>query len=483
MESINNQVQSVRQLLAIPQLAIPSYQRPYRWGSKNISDLFTDLATHQDKSAYRLGSVVFHQHTDSEQGEMLDIVDGQQRTLTLMLTVKALIEVLDNENRSGKEKSIRFQRQDLREQLQVLRGPIDAFMQRQRFPSRDSEFNLRRNYLELRRLVARPEFDEQQIDFLLNRCQVVCFVLQDISEAFQFFDSQNARGRDLAPHDLLKAFHLREFAGHEANLKAEAVAHWERLPSDELANLFALYLYRVRQWAEGKSARYFGKGEVDLFKGVNLDRVGHYPYVESLRIAHHFVDEYNSQYQRKIDGQYMTFPFHLDQMILNGRRFFEMAEYYQTRVAAIVAEESDSGKTQFATLFGETLTPMASKVLFTLGSYGRRHRTGDRYVRGMFDCALIFYIDKFGSQGLSLAIEKCFIWAYRCRIRQQVVQLATMDNYVLEHNLIRAIRDARLPGDLHGFPLPSMSSRENKNNRNGAEDELVGLFREMKYYE
>ncbi len=300
MESINNQVQSVRQLLAIPQLAIPSYQRPYRWGSKNISDLFTDLATHQDKSAYRLGSVVFHQHTDSEQGEMLDIVDGQQRTLTLMLTVKALIEVLDNENRSGKEKSIRFQRQDLREQLQVLRGPIDAFMQRQRFPSRDSEFNLRRNYLELRRLVARPEFDEQQIDFLLNRCQVVCFVLQDISEAFQFFDSQNARGRDLAPHDLLKAFHLREFAGHEANLKAEAVAHWERLPSDELANLFALYLYRVRQWAEGKSARYFGKGEVDLFKGVNLDRVGHYPYVESLRIAHHFVDEYNSQYQRKI---------------------------------------------------------------------------------------------------------------------------------------------------------------------------------------
>lgn len=85
-------------------------------------------------------------------------------------------------------------------------------------------------------------------------------MLQDISEAFQFFDSQKCPGRDLAPHDLLKAFHLREFAGHEANLKAEAVAHWERLPSDELANLFALYLYRVRQWAEGKSARYFGKG-------------------------------------------------------------------------------------------------------------------------------------------------------------------------------------------------------------------------------
>ncbi|MDH1316127.1 DUF262 domain-containing protein [Shewanella xiamenensis] len=480
MEQIHNQVLTVRQLLANEHLFIPAYQRPYRWGQKNITDLFTDFAMHQDKSAYRLGSVVLHQPAGNNR---LDIVDGQQRTLTLMLTVKALIEVLDDESRGDKENTTRLQRQDLRDQLKDLKGPIDDFMQRQRFPSRDSEHNLRRNYLELRRLVTRPEFDEQQIDFLLNRCQVVCFVLQDISEAFQFFDSQNARGRDLAPHDLLKAFHLREFSEYEGALKAEAVAHWERLPIDELANLFALYLYRVRQWAEGKSARYFGKGEVDLFKGVNLDRVGHFPYVESLRIAHHFVDEYNSQYQRKIDGQRMTFPFHLDQMIINGRRFFEMAEYYQMRVAAIVAKGSDAGKTHSVPLLGETLSQQARKVLSTLNCYDRRYRTGDRYVRAMFDCALIFYIDKFGSQGLSLAIEKCFIWAYRCRIRQQVVQLATMDNYVLEHNLIRAIRDARQPGDLHGFHLPSMSSRENKNNRYGVEDELVGLFRELKYYE
>lgn len=481
METINNKVLSVRQLLGIGQLAIPAYQRPYRWGTKNISDLFTDLAAHQGRSAYRLGSVVFHQHTDN--GHTLDIVDGQQRTLTLMLTAKALIEVLEEESSSAKEGVIRFQRQDLRQQLEAIKAPILSFMERQCFPSEDSELNLRRNYLELRRLVARPEFNEQQIDFLLNRCQVVCFVLQDISEAFQFFDSQNARGRDLAPHDLLKAFHLREFSEYEADLKAEAVAHWERLPSDELANLFALYLYRVRQWAEGKSARYFSKGEVDLFKGVNLDKVEHFPYVESLRIAHHFVDDYNSQYQRNIDGQRMAFPFHLDQMIINGRRFFEMAEYYQKRVAAIVAEGSGFVTGQAPTLLGEALTPMACKVLSTLSSYKRRHRTGDRYVRAMFDCALIFYIDKFGSKGLSLAIEKCFIWAYRCRISQQVVQLATMDNYVLEHNLIRAIRDARLPSDLLGFPLPNMSRQENKNNRNDSEDELVKLFREMKYYE
>ncbi|MFS7722334.1 hypothetical protein ACJ8BP_01915 [Klebsiella pneumoniae] len=118
--------------------------------------------------------------------------------------------MLDNENRSGKEKSIRFQRQDLREQLPLLRGPIDAFMQRQRFPSRDSNFNLRRNYLELRRLSPRPEFDEQQIDFLLNRCRTCPAPCAGgyLGGVPVRRDSQNARGRDLAPHDLLKAFHL-----------------------------------------------------------------------------------------------------------------------------------------------------------------------------------------------------------------------------------------------------------------------------------
>lgn len=475
MESINNRVLSVRQLLALGQLAIPTYQRPYRWSIRNVSDLFADLMAHQSKSAYRLGSVVFHHRKENDGTEQLDIVDGQQRTLTLMLTVKALIDLLT-------QAAPRFKRQDLRQQLEALKQPIHSFMERQHFPSRDSEVSLRRNYLELRRLVARPEFDEQQIDFLLNRCEVVCFVLQDISEAFQFFDSQNARGRDLEPHDLLKAFHLREFAGHEANLKAEAVAHWECLASDELAKLFALYLFRVRQWADGKSARYFGKGEVELFKGVNLERVGYFPYVESLRIAHHFVDDYNGQFQRKIDGQHMVFPFHLDQMIINGRRFFEMAEHYQKLVSAILDQESAATPGETDALLRASLTQQARLVLSTLNSYERRHRTGDRYVRAMFDCALIFYIDKFGSQGLSLAIEKCFIWAYRCRIRQQVVQLATMDNYVLEHNLIRLIREARVPGDLHAFPLPSVSSQENKNNLKGAEDELVKLFREMNYY-
>jgi hypothetical protein len=473
---IDKTVLRVHALLSLKQLSIPAYQRPYKWGLRNISDLFSDIGSQLEKSAYRLGTVVFHVRVEKDGSEWLDIVDGQQRTLTLLLAIKAIIE--------SRLQSLK--RQDLKSTLSGLSPAVDTFMTRQCFTSRISELNLRQNYQELRRLVDRPEFTEDHIDFLLNRCEVVAFVLNDVSEAFQFFDSQNARGRDLAPHDLLKAYHLREFSEQEALLKANAVAHWEKLQSENLETLFASYLFRVRQWAEGKSARFFGKGQVDLFKGVNLDRVGYFPYVESLRIAHHFVDEYNAQYQRKVDGQKMVFPFHLDQMIINGRRFFEMTEHYQRQVSAIIEDEQKTNSDQPVVILGEVLAMQASRIIRTLNSYSRRTRTGDQYVRSMFDCALTFYIDKFGTQGLSNAVEKCFIWAYRCRIRQQVVQLATMDNYVLEHNLIRAIRDARLPGDLNSVPLPTLTASQNKNNRgadSAAGDDLVKLFQEMKYYE
>lgn len=39
---------------------------------------------------------------------------------------------------------------------------------------------------------------------------MVVITVDKISEAFQLFDSQNTRGRALYPHDLLKAYHLRE---------------------------------------------------------------------------------------------------------------------------------------------------------------------------------------------------------------------------------------------------------------------------------
>ena len=453
---LSSKIISVYELLMDSTLDIPQYQRPYKWTGKNINLLFSDIAIHKDKSAYRLGTIVFHQD-----GKTKNIVDGQQRTISLLLAARALIQ-------RSKEKKL--ERNDLQKRLIEL----EQKMVNPSFTSKISQKNIHSNYLEVARIVSRADFTEAHIDFFLNKCQVVAVALNDVSEAFQFFDSQNARGRDLEPHDLLKAYHLREFSLRDEPLKAATVARWESSDTKELATLFSQYLYRIRNWSKGASARYFSKDDSDLFKGVNIDTVASYPYVEQLRIAHHFVDHYNGQYERQIDSREMGFPFHLDQIIINGRRFFELISHYQSKVARISAESWNGHELVGA----EGLDGFAQDIMETINNYPARTRTGDCYVRAMFDCLLIYYIDKFGHAELSRAIEKIFIWAYSLRLQMQVVQLASMDNYVLANNLFRLIKDATRPADFINHPLKWLSS-----NSSTKTEAIERLFRDMEYYE
>lgn len=447
---------SVYDLLEDTALAIPQYQRPYKWTDRHINQLFSDIAIHKDKSAYRLGTIVFHR-----EGSKKNIVDGQQRTISLLLAARALIQ---------RCKAKKLERNDLQERLLKL----EQVMVNPSFASEISQKNIHSNYREVARIVSRADFTEAHINFFLSKCQVVAVELADVSEAFQFFDSQNARGRDLEPHDLLKAYHLREFSPRDQASKAKTVADWENSDTQELATLFSQYLYRIRNWSKGVSARYFSKDDSDLFKGVNIDTVASYPYVEQLRIAHHYVDHYNRQYERQIDSREMGFPFHLDQIIINGRRFFELISHYQSMVAKISAESWNGHE-----LVGAAgLDGYAQKIMDVLNSYSARTRTGDCYVRAMFDCLLIYYIDKFGHAELSCAIEKIFIWAYSLRLQMQVVQLASMDNYVLENNLFSLIKDATRPADFLNWIPPDVNN--NKSTRTG---EIAELFKEMKYYE
>lgn len=457
-ETLPKKIISVRDLLADPSLTIPQYQRPYKWTGKNINQLFSDIATHKDKSSYRLGTIVFHQ-----EGDRKNIVDGQQRTITLLLAVRALITLRRD----------KLDRKDLKVQLSML----EKAMVNPSFKSAISKANIHSNYLEISRIVDRSDFTEEHIDFLLNKCAVVTFALNDVSEAFQFFDSQNARGRDLEPHDLLKAFHLREFSAGDEPLKVRTVARWENSETEELAALFSQYLYRIRNWSKGASARYFGKEDTALFKGVNLETVARYPYVEQLRMAHHFVDHYNGQYERRIDGRGLGFPFHLDQIIINGRRFFEMTDHYQETVALF--NKSSASSSQFiGSEKSEKLDGFAGRIMDAINTYEGHNRTGDRYVRTIFDCLLIYYIDKFGHVEISRAIEKIFVWAYSLRLKMQVVQLASMDNHVLENNLFRLIKDATRPGDFVNCSLPVLAEKKSTKT-----EEIDKLFRDMRYYE
>jgi len=86
--TLNPKIKPLKSILFSSNLKIPHYQRPYKWKKKNVKQLMEDIIQHKDKSAYRIGTVVIHKDKKGD----LNIVDGQQRILTLTLIASALFE-------------------------------------------------------------------------------------------------------------------------------------------------------------------------------------------------------------------------------------------------------------------------------------------------------------------------------------------------------------------------------------------------------
>ena len=401
---------------------IPPYQRPYKWSIKNVNQLIDDVLLHNDKTAYRLGTVVIHKNST------FNIVDGQQRLYTLSLIAAELL---------GTETGGRLMQRKARELClaqHTITHPI-------------SLANLKRNHKQISDRIK--DFQRDDILFFFQKCELVYIELDDISEAFQFFDSQNTRGKDLAPHDLLKAFHLREMTDNIEIERVACVKHWEEV-SEELPNFFSNYLFRVRRWSKGRSGLYFSKKHVDTFKGITITaQQDQFNYISPYRINHFFTEHYNQDVVRNIDGRKMEYPFQIDQVILNGKRFFEYVHHYAGLIRQIENMYEEVFKKKSLLQHVNRQNEQALKILKVLRTYKGRGRQGDLYVRNLFDCCLLYYWDKFGLYKIDEAIIKFFLWSFALRLEKQAVQEVAADNLAREYSgFFRIIREAVHPRDI-----------------------------------
>ena len=417
MAIINKDLLSVRQLLEMP-LTIPDYQRPYKWQSYHVNQLIDDLLHHRHKHNYRLGTVVLYQNEGG-----ISIVDGQQRLLTLTLLCSALCnandfapELLEHEFTSA------ISINNLQNNMALINSRIDML-----------------SASDLKGLA----------DFLTDSCKLIAITLDDLSESFQFFDSQNARGKDLEPHDLLKAFHLREMKECD-NDKQQAVLRWETAINSQgnipkLSVLMEDYLFSMRCWAKGKSGLGFNKTKVGVFKGVTLEQAS-YPYVESLKALDFLISHYNQQPMRKWDEQQRKFPFQINQTMINGKRFFEFVEHYINDYKTLFIDDCDA----------------LNDLLKVIEKSDGKGRVGDRYVKRLFYCAVLFYYDKFGNIKLNEAADLCFRWSYAVRLNYQRVALTTIDNHATdsEKSIFKWINDAQYHHEVLAMTLDPVT--ENK---------------------
>lgn len=415
-------IKSVRDL-AFDKFVIPEYQRPYKWTAKNVNQLISDLITFRNKKQYRLGTLVLHNN---------EIVDGQQRIITLVLLITQLLDTLKDEKVKSSYKGIE--------------SKVKSFSKHISFHNRYSLHNVVENVHIIER--RKMDLDQEFLDFLLTKCEFVVVELKSISEAFQFFDSQNARGKDLEAHDLLKAYHLREIVSL-SDVDTANIDEWQSIPTEFLKDVFVT-IFRAKRWSKGLWARYFTKSYTGVFKGISLTDGKRYPFYQMEIMAHIFSSMYNNDPTRIIDGNHLDYPFNLDDQIINGSRFFDMIRHYMhlyqhiKDLKDILPEQSEAGE-----------------ILRQIDDYDGASRTGDKYVKEMFYTLLLYYIDRFGEEELDKVIPQFFIWSYNIRLRLTAVQLATIDNYATESNsLFIQVYNAQTPYDIINLDIEGVTNKQ-----------------------
>lgn len=405
--------------------SIPEYQRPYKWSDINVCQLIDDIHEnliykHEKKIAnlkYRIGTVVLH--ADKQK---FNIVDGQQRFLTINLILRAIKQYLDDKN-------------SIEKYINVLP---------EKFSSIETKKNLRTNYeviLNKFRELSDLALLQDIYDFLINDCEIVIVVLFDISEAFQFFDSQNSRGKELEPYDLLKAYHLRAIKDCYENdsevldrIENQTIKKWEKLASNgELKKLFKS-LFHIRSWGKSYYQYFFTKDNISIFKGYTNKNNATLPPVYYFPLF--ALNEINNNNSSQEFTKNIDIPFQIDMPILNGEYFFYEI-YHYNKIYDEFLEFIELNKSE---------NEVTKAILTFLNTYRYRNRKGDLYLRHLFDCVSVFYIGKFGYEQFDNIIIKIFLWVYMLRLTQSSIRRETLINHSIKgtagfRNIFKKIKE------------------------------------------
>ena len=405
---------SVEELLKLD-LVIPSYQRPYKWTEKNIRELILDIqkgiedANKYPNFKYRVGTVILYKENDTKPYE---IVDGQQRILSLLL-------------------------------LKLCLSPgFTCSLLSAKFSDKVTLGNLHSNSDRIREWCSSVDVGvKEAFDKALSEVlEVVVLTVNELSEAFQLFDSQNTRGRELYPHDLLKAYHLREI--HDKYDMQRSVLKWESKDPKAIRELFDSYLFPLWNWSKRLKSRSFTAAEIDLYKGI--EESSDYTYARRANKAKPY--------------------FQIVEPIISGRDFFDMVEYYMQMLHDIKQELIDNP--DFARI-KDLLIDDKSKVgqiktPADLDKACKSSSTGMNHARNLFFCALLCYYDRFHNFDL-LAVKKLFTWAMMLRVdmnhlgfdsvNRYAIGLGDNDKYTNSEPIISLISSARRHTEISGMPL------------------------------
>lgn len=292
---------------------IPEYQRAYSWDTSNCDKLWQDIESYIDQDAedpYFFGTIII----DCSKEGYLNLIDGQQRTTTFLLLLKAMhlriTEILrgmaETEEAAGLRRSLQqsldsiyliLYRADIRKQIEIekdwnkakrieilenesinelhkddfkniieARTFADAEKMVYKFPRKQKENKYTNFFRNFKSFYARLQaYQESNLDVLangfLNKCQIIEIKSWQIEQAITMFNSLNSTGMPLSDADIISA-HLFSHAPNQEDFKEilePIIRQADELSQKKIVNIDSvlqqfMYINRAkeRQYEEGQ---------------------------------------------------------------------------------------------------------------------------------------------------------------------------------------------------------------------------------------
>ena len=266
---IGSNAQSIGEVLRRPvSYVVPMNQRDFAWTQEEVDLLWQDLvdALQEDRGEYFLGAIVLAPNKDD--GQVLEIVDGQQRLAALSMMLAAIHRVwkerkddeqaaevfrdyLGSKDRKTREIAPKLKLNETNDpvfQAIVLRGESPSATERKGWPKSNrllyEAFERFRVKLE-EWLKKEPDADEALVEleqYIAGNANVIVIEVGDEYDAFVIFETLNDRGLELAVADLVKNY-LFSLAGDRLDSFKKAWGEISLLVGSENLTPFLRHLW------------------------------------------------------------------------------------------------------------------------------------------------------------------------------------------------------------------------------------------------
>lgn len=250
---------------------IPAYQRAYSWSMEDAEKLIEDtyLVYKENKNSdFYLGSLI----CIKKENEIFEVVDGQQRLITLTILFSAIELLLEDKSNLRKKNDLRNrityedEYGNICPKICVRKKDYEFYKKyimfcdeenKQIYPKKEiknlplsqrnmiNNFNTIYSYLEDIVIENNNSYDIviDFLNYLLRKVSFIQITTEDLNSSFRLFNVLNSRGLPLTYSDLFKSLLFEKINEKEKNKLKEAEESWDKMEDDiglEYMNSFLL---------------------------------------------------------------------------------------------------------------------------------------------------------------------------------------------------------------------------------------------------